>query len=74
MDMSRVWPLICQYGIGAVLCMVGLWAGLRGRYLDLRLADDRRLVAVLVGGYLLMLALVCVFTFWAPFWPEGAQP
>lgn len=71
MDMLRVWPVLCQYGVGAALCAIGIWCGIRSGYLDLRLGEDRRLLVVLVGGFLAMLALVCVFTFWAPFWPEG---
>lgn len=71
MDMLRVWPIVCQYGIGAVLCTVGIWGGFKGGYLDLRLGEDRRLVVVLVAGYFLMLGLVSVFTFLAPFWASG---
>jgi hypothetical protein len=74
-DMSRVWPIVCQYGIGAVLGAIGIWCGIRSGYLDLANGEDRRLLAVLVGGFLLLLATVCLFTFWAPFWsPPGATP
>ena len=65
-DMSRVWPIVCQFGIGAILCCVGIWCGLRGGYLDLKLREDRRLLGILVAGYLFMLAVVCFFTFVAP--------
>ncbi len=71
MNMARVWPIVCQYGVGAVLCAVGIWCGVRSGYLDLGARDDRRLLAVLVGGYLVLLALVCVFTFWSPYWAAG---
>ncbi|MBN1817254.1 MAG: hypothetical protein JW828_07815 [Sedimentisphaerales bacterium] len=74
MNMLRVWPIVCEYGIGAVLCAVGIWFGLRGGYLDLKLAEDRRLMAILVAGYVFMLALVGIFTFWAPFWGNGDMP
>jgi hypothetical protein len=70
-DMLRVWPIVCEFGVGALLCVVGIWCGLRGGYLNLRIAEDRRLLAVLVAGYLFMLALVCVFTFLAPNWANG---
>ncbi len=73
MDMMRVWPLICQFGIGAFLCILGISCGLRGGYLDLKVAEDRRLLVTLVAGYLLMLAIACVFTFWAPYWANGAS-
>ena len=69
--MLRVWPIVCQFGIGALLCLVGIWCGLRGGYLDLRIAEDRRLLVILIAGYLLMLAIVCIFTFLAPNWANG---
>ena len=73
MDMLRVWPVVCQYGIGALLCAAGIWGGLKGGYLDLQIGEDRRLLIVLVTGYFLMLALVCIFTFFAPFWATGGM-
>jgi hypothetical protein len=69
--MLRVWPIVCQFGIGALLCLIGIWCGLRGGYLDLRIAEDRRLLVILIAGYLLMLAIVCIFTFLAPNWANG---
>jgi hypothetical protein len=69
--MLRVWPIVCEFGIGALLCIVGIWCGLRGGYLNLKIAEDRKLLAILVAGYLLMLAIVCVFTFLAPNWANG---
>ena len=71
MNMLRVWPIVCQFGIGALLCLVGIWCGLRGGYLNLKIAEDRRLLVILVAGYLFMLAIVCVFTFLAPGWASG---
>ena len=70
-DMSRVWPIVCQFGIGAILCCVGVWCGLRGGYLDLKVREDRRLLWILVAGYLFLLAVVCFFTFVAPNWSNG---
>jgi hypothetical protein len=69
--MLRVWPIVCQFGFGAVLCVIGIWCGLRGGYLNLRIREDRRLLAILIGGYLLMLAIACIFTFLAPNWAIG---
>jgi hypothetical protein len=69
--MLRVWPIVCEFGVGALLCVVGIWCGLRGGYLNLKIAEDRRLLVILVAGYLLMLALVCIFTFLAPNWANG---
>lgn len=71
MNMLRVWPIVCQFGIGALLCLLGICCGLRGKYLDLKIAEDRRLLGVLVLGYIFMLVMVCVFTFLAPQWAEG---
>ncbi len=73
MDMLRVWPIVCEFGVGALLCLVGIWCGQRGGYLDLRLAEDRRYVVTLIAGYFLLLAVVCVFTFLAPNWAGGGS-
>ena len=71
MNMLRVWPIVCEFGVGALLCLVGILCGLRGGYLNLKIAEDRRLLVILVAGYLFMLAIVCVFTFMAPGWASG---
>ena len=71
MNMLRVWPIVCEFGVGALLCLVGIFCGLRGGYLNLKIAEDRRLLVILVTGYLFMLAIVCVFTFLAPGWASG---
>jgi len=69
--MLRVWPIFCEFGVGALLCVVGIWCGLRGGYLDLKISEDRRLLVILIAGYMFMLAIVCVFTFLAPGWAGG---
>ena len=69
--MLRVWPIVCEFGIGAILCVVGIWSGLRGGYLDLKVAEDRRLLVILITGFVVMLAIACVFTFLAPHWATG---
>ncbi len=66
-DMARVWPILCQFGIGGLLCAIGLWAGLSSGYLDMKLRDDRRMIYVIIGGFVGLLALACAFTFWLPF-------
>ncbi len=73
MNMLRVWPIICQFGIGAILCIIGIAGGLKGNYLDLKIPEDRRLLVILVAGFVFMLALVSIFTFWAPFWASGGD-
>ncbi len=74
MDMLRVWPIVCQFGVGAMRCVIGILCGLRGGYLDLKLREDRRLLGILVAGYLFMLAAVCFFTFVAPNLSSGGAP
>jgi len=69
--MLRVWPIVCQFGVGALLCLIGILGGLRGGYLNLKTSEDRRLLIILIAGFLLMLAIVCFFTFLAPNWSNG---
>jgi len=39
----------------------------------MKVPEDRRLLAILIAGYVFMLAIMCVFTFLAPGWAsEGA--
>ena len=71
MDMLRVWPIVCEFGVGALLCVIGIWCGFRGKYLDLKVGEDRRLLITFVAGYFLLLAAICVFTFLAPNWADG---
>ncbi|HPD46059.1 MAG TPA: hypothetical protein P5279_02450 [Anaerohalosphaeraceae bacterium] len=72
--MARVWPIICQFGVGAALCLLGIVCGVRGRYFDLRLPEDRRFLAVVIAGFLGLLALAIFFTFVAPSWSNGVMP
>jgi len=74
MDMLRVWPIVIEYGFGAVLCAVGIWCGISSGYLDLKIAANRRLIAIVIGGYIALLLLVCFFTFVAPFWGGEVHP
>ena len=71
MDMARVWPIVCQYGIGGILLAIGIWSGISSGYLDLQNKRDRRLLFLLVGGFLFLLGLVSLFTFWLPYLPKG---
>lgn len=71
MDMLRVWPIVCQFGVGGMLVALGIWAGLKGGYLNLRRAEGQRLLAALIGGYLFLLIVSCLFTFIAPNWGSG---
>ena len=73
-EMARIWPILCQFGIGGILGLVGLWAGLSSGYLDLTLAHHRKLLGVLLGGYALLLLFSCAFTFWLPFVGERVAP
>jgi uncharacterized membrane protein YdcZ (DUF606 family) len=67
MEMARVWPVICQYGVGAVMLGIGMWCGIRSGYLDMKNREDRNLLWILVGGFVAMLVIVSAFTFWLPF-------
>ncbi len=67
MEIVRVWPIVCQFGIGALLCLVGVWAGVRSGYLNWSDPGDRRILLIVVAGYVGLLLLYCAFTFWLPF-------
>jgi hypothetical protein len=54
------------------LLALGIWCGISSGYFDLSLRRDRNLLWVLVGGYLFLLALVSLFTFWLPYVPKEA--
>ena len=65
-EMTRVWPIVCEFGVGGVLMAVGIWAGLSSGYLCLGRREDKRLLGVLIGGYVLLLAGYAILTFMAP--------
>lgn len=71
MDISRILPLVCEFGIGAVLMAVGVWGGVRGGYLNLTRRGDRALVWTFAAGYMLLLAVYSLFTFWLPSLPPA---
>lgn len=73
MDMLRVWPVICQFGIGGLLFCLGMWGGLKGGYLNPKVPEDKRLIAILTGGYFVFLIVSCLFTFIAPNWGTGGS-
>ncbi|MFP6597087.1 MAG: hypothetical protein VCC01_06490 [Candidatus Hydrogenedentota bacterium] len=73
-DLARIWPIIVQFGGGFVLCAIGLWAGIQSNYLDLKNSEDKRLVFIIIGGFVFLLVLASAFTFWLPNIPaEAAQ-
>ena len=73
-DMARIWPIIVQFGGGAVLCFIGLWCGIKSKYLDMNVPEDKRLAYIFVGGFILLLLCASAFTFWLPNLPvEGVQ-
>ena len=72
MNMARVWPIVLQFGLGTFLCGIGVWCGIRSGILDLNHAEGKRMLAIIIGGFLAMLALVSLFTFWLPFVPKEA--
>ncbi len=74
MEFSRVLPIIMQFGFGALLGGVGLWAGLKSGYIDWHEPEDRRTLYILVAGYIAFLLASCLFTFYLPFVPEAPTP
>jgi len=62
---SMLRPIVCLFVVGGVLCLVEIWCGLRGKYLGMKIAEGRRILAILIAGSLLTLAIVCIFTFLA---------
>ncbi len=74
MEWARAWPIVCQFGVGSVLCAIGLAAGARGGYFDLKLKADRRLLGIVAVGFIGLLILSCLFTFWLPQLPAGNTP
>ena len=73
-DMARVWPIIVQFGVGALLCLVGTWAGIASGYLDMTIKEDKRMVLVVIAGFVGLLLVSCAFTFWLPYLPVEAAP
>ncbi len=74
MDWERITPLILQFGVGAIMCAVGLWTGLSSGYLEKGSPTTRNVIAVVIGGYAGLLALVSLFTFVLPYWGAGGNP
>lgn len=69
--MARVWPIVVQFGVGAILCLVGIWAGISSGFIDFRLPEDRRSVAIVFAGFAGLLIVACIFTFWLPYIGDG---
>lgn len=67
MDMAHTLPILVQFGGGALLCAVGIVAGITSGYLDMQVGEDRRAVFIIIGGYLGLLIFSCVFTYWLPY-------
>ena len=73
MDLLRWLPIIVQFGVGAILGGIGLWAGIKSGYLDWNDSEDRNTFLVLIAGYIVLLLVCCLFTFYLPFVPEATQ-
>ena len=73
MDLLRWLPIIVQFGVGAVLGGIGLWAGIKSGYLDWNDSEDRNTFLVLIAGYIVLLLVCCLFTCYLPFVPEATQ-
>ncbi len=71
MDWLRIYPLLLQFSVGAVMCAVGVWCGYSSGYLVRGDRNAQRLVAVVWGGYVGLLVLAALFTFVLPYVGEG---
>jgi hypothetical protein len=72
MEIARILPILVEFGIGAALCVVGVWCGVSSGYLDLRDPRDQRIILMIVGGFAGLLLFYGAFTFWLPYLPEKA--
>lgn len=66
MDWLRIYPFLLQFGVGGVMCAVGVWCGYSSGYLVPGDRNAQRLVAVVVAGYIGLLVLQGLFTFVLP--------
>ena len=71
MGWLRVYPLILQFSVGAIMCAVGVWCGLSSGYFPKGDPSTRRMLIVVIGGYLALLTLACLFTFVLPYAGEA---
>ncbi len=75
MGMERILPILVEFGVGAVLCAIGVWCGVSSGYINLKDPRDQRIVWTIVGGFVGLLIFYCAFTFWLPYLPaEAAAP
>jgi len=74
MDWLRIYPIFLQFGVGAIMCAVGVWCGFSSGYIERGTPTARKLIAVVAGGYLGLLALTLLFTLVLPNWPSEAGP
>ena len=65
-DMLRVYPIFIQFGVGAVLCAIGVYCGYSSGYIVRGSKSSRWLMTVVIGGYLGLLAYTLLFTFVLP--------
>ena len=70
MGSTHILPILVEFGIGAVLIAAGIGCGLASGCLDLKQAQDRRLIAVFAAGFAGLLIFYFLFTFWLPFIPH----
>jgi hypothetical protein len=71
MPLDRILPILVQFGVGGLLCVIGVAAGLRSGYLQPSHPEDRRALITVVLGFLGLLLLAAAFTFWLPYVPAA---
>lgn len=72
MEIERILPILVEFGVGAVLCAIGVWCGVSSGYINLKDSRDLRIVWTIVGGFIGLLLLYSAFTVWLPYLPAEA--
>lgn len=67
MDMAYTLPIIIQFSGGAILCAIGIYAGMKSGYLDMKVSEDRNSVLIIIGGFFGLLLFSGIFTWWLPY-------
>lgn len=66
-DWLRIYPLLLQFSVGAVMCAASVRFGYSSGYLVPGDPNARRLVTVIWVGYFGLLGLAALFTFVMPY-------
>jgi hypothetical protein len=67
---ERLLPILVQFGVGAGLLALGIYAGWKGGYFSQNRSEGVRILRWLVSGYLFFLVLAILFTYVLPYLPS----